>query len=122
MTHYNNNSTDNFFFDADKFVQDVIYASKMHDVAPATREKLAHEIKLTLHERITEAVISQFGERELFLMNKLLEDHPSIDEVDAMSLIVPTVPDLSDHLLKVLNDLFEELVTNAAVINMKINN
>ncbi|MBD3270636.1 hypothetical protein GF376_03865 [Candidatus Peregrinibacteria bacterium] len=118
--NYIKNTNNNFFFDADQFVHNVLIASKMMDADPQTIDELAIEIKGLLSTRIMETIVDSFGERELFLLNKLLEDHPQIDEIDALSLIVPMVDGLDELIIKTVDGLFDELIENAIAINMQL--
>jgi hypothetical protein len=117
---YINNQDNKFYFDADMFVQNVLIATGMDKASIETIDKISFEIKATLSERIMEVVINSFSDRELFLLNKLIEDHPQIDEIDALSLIVPTVPGLADLIVKTVDDLFDELVQDFIAIEYQL--
>ena len=74
------------------------------------------QIESLLNERIISTVIDRFGRRELDLFEKILEDHPELDEVDALMVIAPDVPGIKENLERAINSLFFELTHNSAQV------
>lgn len=102
------------YFNPAKFIDDVIKAMNLGTVAAPTMLALRDEIETLLSERIIGTVIGGFGKREMELFEKILEDHPELDEIDAMMVIAPEVPGLKDNLERQINSLFTELTCGAA--------
>jgi len=101
------------YFNPDKFIDDIIAAMNLGNADAATLLALREEIETLLNERIVNTVIGGFGKREMELFEKILEDHPELDEIDAMMVIAPEVPGLKESLDRTLNSLYFELAYNA---------
>ena len=108
------------YFNAENFVQMVLKETGMDKAAPHIIEELSLEIATTLSERITATVISSLGDKEIFLLEKTLEDHPELDEIDALSIITPSVPGLDERILKEVSDLYDELIGTVNLIDKKL--
>lgn len=104
------------YFKPDSFVDDVLKAMKLGRVSAPTMLGLREEIESLLNERIITTVIGGFGRRELDLFEKILEDHPELDEVDALMVIAPEVPGIKDSMERAINSLFFELTYSASQI------
>lgn len=101
------------YFNPDKFIDEVIAAMSLGDTDAATTLALREEIEVLLNDRIVSTVIGAFDKREMELFEKILEDHPELDEIDAMMVIAPEVPGLKESLERALNSLYFELAYNA---------
>ncbi|HEV7424370.1 MAG TPA: hypothetical protein VGO21_04240 [Candidatus Paceibacterota bacterium] len=110
------------YFNVENFVQMVLKETAMDKAEPSVVEELGLEIANTLSKRITATVIASLGDKELFLLEKTLEDHPELDRIDALSIITSYVPGLNDRILKEVSDLFDELVDNVKEIDKHLNN
>jgi hypothetical protein len=109
------------YFSADKFVHEVLSATKMLDGDPVVVDEMAEEIKRLLNERIIAAVLLKFGDKEIFLLENMLKDHPELDEIDVISILSENLPDLSELIVKTVEDLYEELVLQASDLEKMIN-
>lgn len=108
------------YFNIENFVQMVLKETGMDKSEPKVMEELSLEISQTLSDRITATVIASLGDKELFLLDKTLEDHPELDEIDALSMITAYVPGLNDRILKEVSDLYDELIDNVRAIDKKL--
>lgn len=108
------------YFNIENFVQMVLKETHMDKADPKVVEELGLEISQTLSDRITATVVSSLGDKEMFLLDKTLEDHPELDEIDALSMITAYVPGLNDRILKEVSDLYEELVDNVREIEKRL--
>lgn len=93
---------------------------KMDQASPEIKEELSLEIAQTLSDRVTAVVVSSLGPKELFLLQKTLEDHPELDEIDCLSIITSYIPGLDDRILKAVNDLFDEIVETVRLLDQKL--
>lgn len=107
------------YFNADNFVKALLKDLKMDKSDPKIVEDLSKEIALTLAERVNAVVVSSMGPNELFLLQKTIEDHPELDEIDCLSIITPYIPDLDQRILKAVDDLYDEVLDNARRIDLQ---
>jgi hypothetical protein len=103
------------YFNAEKFIDDVIAAMNLGEARATVLLELREEIGLHLSRRIVGTVIDSFGKRELDLFERLLEDHPELDEVDALMVLAPSIEGLKEKMERNINSLFFEMVKDAAV-------
>ena len=101
------------YFNPDKFVDDVLAAMRLGPVGAPVLMSLREEIEVLLNERIISTVVGGFGARELSLFERILEDHPELDEIDALMVIAPEIPGIKDTLERSINSLFFELAHQA---------
>jgi hypothetical protein len=101
------------YFDAEKFIGDVITAMGLGEVRAPLMLELREEIGLHLSQRIVGTIIDSFSRRDLDLFEKLLEDHPELDEVDALMVLAPGIEGLKEKMERNINSLFAEMVRNA---------
>jgi hypothetical protein len=104
------------YFNAEKFIDDVIEKMDLGNAKAVTMKELRDEIELTLNERIVGTVIDSFSQRELTLFEQLLEDHPELDEIDALMVLAPGVEGLKDRLEREINSLFFELIRDSKIV------
>lgn len=109
------------YFNTENFIQMLLKEIKMDKASPDVIEELSNEIAQTLSERVTAVVVASLGEKEVFLLKKTLEDHPELDEIDALSIITSYIPGLDNKILEAVSDLFDELVENSRSIDEKLN-
>ncbi len=109
------------YFNTENFIQMLLKEIKMDKASPEVIEELSNEIAQTLSERVTAVVVASLGEKEVFLLQKTLEDHPELDEIDALSIITSYIPGLDNKILEAVSDLFDELVENSRSIDEKLN-
>ena len=114
-----NSSKKTVYFNAANFVQMVLKESDLDKSSAEIQEELSLEITQTLSDRITSVIINSLGDKEMFLLKKTLEDHPELDEIDALSMITSYIPGLNERILKEVSDLFEELVSDIKTIDQK---
>lgn len=107
-------------FDIESFVNALLKEIKMDKASPHIQSELRQEIERTFSERVNAAVIDSMGEKELFMLEKMVADQPELDLIDVLSVITTYMPGLNDRILKVINDLYEELVDNARMIDEKL--
>lgn len=115
-----NNKKQKGYFDANKFVHVILQDMGMLNAEPEILDQLNGEITALLSERVIATVITKFGDKELFLLENLLKDHPELDEIDAISIIAENLPGLNELILKTVDDLHAELVENAKMVEKKV--
>ena len=109
------------YFVPDDFVDLLLKDLRMNNIDPKTLEELRKEITFTLVERVNSVVVSSLGEDELFLLQKTLEDHPELDEIDCLSIIAPNIEGLNERIVKTVDDLYLELLEKVKTIDKQIN-
>ena len=105
------------YFNTENFIAMVLKEMKMENAPEHIKKELSNEIAQTLSERVTATVVASLGDKEIFLLEKTMEDHPELDEIDSLSIITSYIPGLDDLILKAVSDLFDELVENARMID-----
>ncbi len=110
------------YFDPKIFVASVIDAMKLGEVTAPTMMAMQREIEGLLSDRILGTVIDSMGEKELKMFNNMLEDHPELNEMDALMVLAPSIDGLKEKLERAINSLYGELVYDAEKIeqNLKI--
>ena len=106
-------------FNAAQFAEALLKKTGMNSAKPKIKQELIEEIIQILSERVINVLVDSFTDREFFLFRKILEDHPNIDEIDAISVIAPSIPCINELLLKTVSDLFDELVEDAKYFKNK---
>jgi hypothetical protein len=108
------------YFDSEKFITAVLKAMKL-DTAPApTVLALREEIENLLTARIVGTVIDGMGKKEIEMYNNILNDHPEIDEMDALMMLAPSIEGLKEKMERNLNSLYSELVYDADQIEKRL--
>ncbi|MCC6643806.1 hypothetical protein IT411_03585 [Candidatus Peregrinibacteria bacterium] len=87
-----------------------------------TKTELKDQITQTLYDRINAVVVSALGEKELFLLQKSMEDHPELDEIDVLSIITSYVPGLEEKIVQAVDQLYSEIVANVKQIDKNLGN
>jgi hypothetical protein len=108
------------YFNTNNFVEMVLKEIKMDQASPEVKEQLSLEIAQTLSDRVTSVVVASLGEKEVFLLEKTMEDHPELDEIDCLSIITSYIPGLDQKILKAVDDLFYELVDTVKQLDEKL--
>lgn len=104
------------YFNPQEFINRVIEACHFGQLDTPTRELIEDAISQRLIERITTTIIGSFAESELLLLEKILEDHPELDEINAIGMVAQNVPGIEKKLVKAFKDLFEEFTHDAEEI------
>lgn len=110
------------YFDPKVFVDQVMKDCDFGQLDAQTDSALRSGIQRRLGERIVATVIDSFSEREFALMEKVMEDHPELDDIDALMLISTEVPNLDQQLEKAIRDLYEEMVYDTKKIQEAMDN
>jgi hypothetical protein len=108
------------YFNTENFVEMILKEVKMDNAVPKVKDELSREIAQTLSDRVTAVVVASLSEKDVFLLQKTIEDHPELDEIDCLSIITSYVPGLDDRILKAVNDLFYEIVDTVRLLDQKI--
>lgn len=106
------------YFNSQAFVDKVLEDCQLGDVSAQERSELEEQVERRLSERITATVINGMTDRDMQLYEKVLADHPELDDMDALTVIASNLPDLQVKLLKSIQDLYEELTYDAQQIQM----
>ncbi|MCC7197288.1 hypothetical protein IT413_03810 [Candidatus Peregrinibacteria bacterium] len=104
------------YFNPTEFGDRVIQDMQLGEVRPETLEALHDQIETMLTERILDTVIGAFTKRDLELFEKMLEDHPELDEVDALMVLASSIDGLKEQLERAINSLYSELVGEASMV------
>jgi hypothetical protein len=104
------------YFSPTEFGDRVIKDMNLGEVSPETLEGLHEQIEAMLSERILDTVIGAFTKRDLELFEKMLEDHPELDEVDALMVLGTSIDGLKEKLERAIQSLYQELVSEATMV------
>lgn len=104
------------YFDSEKFVNDVLQAMKLGETNAVVLIALREEITNLLSERIIGTVIGTMDKKAMQTYNNILEDHPELDEMDALMMLLPAIEGLKEKLERAINSLYEELIYDATRI------
>lgn len=104
------------YFNPTEFGDRVIQDMNLGEVSPETLEALHEQIEKMLTERILDTVIDAFTKRDLELFEKMLEDHPELDEIDALMVLSTSIDGLKEKLERAINSLYLELVGEAEMV------
>lgn len=108
------------YFDPQLFIDKVMRECDFGHLDKETRESLDEAITIRLAERIVATVIDNFTGDEFVLLEKVMEDHPELDDIDAIMIISSRVPDLQVKLEKAMSDLYKEMVYNVSEIGKAV--
>ncbi len=108
------------YFNSKAFVQKVLDDCDLGEVSSSLRGELEEQVERRLAERITAVIVHNFEDKELTLFEKVMQDHPELDDIDAMTIVAAGIPDLQVKLLKGIQDLYEELTYDAREIQKAI--
>lgn len=108
------------YFDLDLYLDRLLKDCEMSNAKEDVKAELKEEITKTLYERINAVVVSSMGEKELFLLQKSMEDHPELDEIDILSIITSYIPGLEEKIVKAVDELYSEIVANVKQIDQNI--
>lgn len=109
------------YFNPESFIDQVMEAMKLGKASESEIQHLRDEIELQLSQRIVDTVVSSMGKREIALFEKILDDHPELDEIDAIMMLAPDMPELKDKMERQINSLFAELVMHAEAVEKNMN-
>lgn len=105
------------YFNPTEFGDRVIKDMNLGEVSPETLVALHDQIEAMLSERILDTVIGAFTKRDLELFEKMLEDHPELDEVDALMVLGTSIDGLKEKLERAIQSLYQELVGEADMVD-----
>lgn len=105
------------YFNPTEFGDRVIKDMNLGEVSPETLVALHDQIETMLTERILDTVIGAFTKRDLELFEKMLEDHPELDEVDALMVLGTSIDGLKEKLERAIQSLYQELVGEADMVD-----
>jgi|WetSurMetagenome_2_1015567.scaffolds.fasta_scaffold171623_2 hypothetical protein len=108
------------YFDSEKFVNDALGAMKLGETNAVTLLALREEMENLLSDRIVGTVIGSMDKNALQTYNNILEDHPELDEMDALMMLLPSIDGLKDKLERAINSLYNELVYDAERIGKEL--
>ena len=109
-------NTKQTYFNPEEFVQRVIDKAKLGQMEPALLDNLREQIAKILMERVVHTILAVFQEKELFMLKNMLDDHPELDEIDAIMIISAQTPEIDVKLQKTIDDLEQELLQDYANI------
>lgn len=104
------------YFNPQLFVDKVLDDCKLGDVPADVRAELAEQVERRLSERITATIINAMSDKDMRLYEKVLADHPELDDMDALTIVASSLPDVQVKMLKSIQDLYEELTYDAQQI------
>jgi len=104
------------YFDAKKFIDDVMEEMQLHETPAPIRLELREAIFDKLSDRIMNTVISSFKKDDVITFERLLQDHPELDELDAVMIVGQNIKGLKGRLERQINSLYSELTYDAANI------
>ncbi len=104
------------YFDSERFVSEAIGAMKLGETNAVTLQALRDEIENLLADRIIGTVIGSMDRKAMQTYKNILEDHPELDEMDALMMLLPAIDGLRDKLERAINSLYNELIYDATLI------
>jgi hypothetical protein len=108
------------YFDSEKFIDDVVAGMQLGKTDAVTLLALREEIENLLSDRIIGTVIGSMDKKALQMYNNILQDHPELDEMDGLMMLLPTIDGLREKLEKAINSLYNELVYDASQIGKRL--
>ena len=108
------------YFDSEKFVNDALAAMKLGETNAVTLLALREEIENLLSDRIIGTVIGSMDKKAMQTYNNILEDHPELDEMDALMMLLPSIEGLKEKLERAINSLYNELIYDASRIGKSL--
>jgi 2-methylisocitrate lyase-like PEP mutase family enzyme len=79
------------------------------EINAPTLLKIRAQIEKMAADRVIASFIDQIGTKEAKMLDKLMEDHPEISEIDALLLMSDDMPGLKLEIEKNINSLYKEL-------------
>lgn len=101
------------YFNPTDFVDRVLTTFGFHDLPADQKAPLAAAIERQLRDRLTVTILDSFDEKDLEMVQKLLQDHPELDHVEAVSLMALNMPGLHEKMQTAIEELYEELIYDA---------
>jgi hypothetical protein len=108
------------YLDPVRFVEKVIKAMKLGDIPGDMLLAVKEAVTDKLADRIVGTVISSFGAKDLEFFEKLMNEKPQIDEMDAVFLTAQNVKGLDAKLEREIESLYKELTYDAEKIEEAI--
>lgn len=92
------------YFKPEHFIDHVIQKMQMENTA-----ELRQELAESLAERILAVILSNCEAREEKLFAKLETDHPELQKIDVVMMLIPSMPHLQKKLESSIEELYQEL-------------
>lgn len=108
------------YFNSQAFVDKVLEDCDLGDISAQVRAELQEQVERRLSERITATVINSMNDKDMQVYEKVLADHPELDDMDALTVVASNLPDLQLKLLKSIQDLYDELTYDARQVQMAL--
>ena len=100
------------YFQLGTFTDSIIEAIGLKNAGAQVLTGVREEIEKMAADQIMNAFEDTIGIKEAKMMDKLMEDHPEITEIDALLLIADDMPGLKSEIEKKLNSLYKVLAYN----------
>ncbi len=104
-------------FDIIGFRKAVLERMGLNDISSEEREKLEHEIGKRVEQRIVAAVVGILTAEEVNIFDEVMKANEDIDPVKVVIDLANQHDELSDVLDKAMQDLYQELVSDADRVN-----
>lgn len=104
------------YFKTETFVENVIDALHLHDKKSAQAEGLRSMVRDTLRTRLLETLFLEFNDRERVLFEQIKQDHPELEPLDVLMMMLHNVDWLEKSLEKAINELHIELLEYARMV------
>ena len=99
-----------------EFIQKVLKACKLGFMSKKTRAGLEEAIERRLAERITATIVSNFGDKELAILDEIVLTQPDLDHLKAIMTASSNIPNLESKIMKAMQNLYDELTYDAVRI------
>ena len=104
------------YFKTETFVENVIDALHLHDKKSAHANGVRAMVRDALRTRLLEKLFLQFNEREMALFKQIEKDHPELEPLDVLMMMLHNVDWLEKTLEMAINELHIELLEYARMV------
>lgn len=101
------------YFDSELFIKITLESCNFDLGRAEIKQKLHDMVERRLVECIYSTVIQEMSKQNIHLFHKILEDHPELDEMDALMMIAPNISGLGEKLERAIQSLYREIVLEA---------
>ncbi len=105
------------FFNYEEFVNKFLKEAKLNQESEKIKNELREEIIIGLNNRIIDLCVKVLNNDEIEFIRKLLDEHPELDLMDALSEITSKIDNFDQLLVKLIADYYEELLENILLID-----